>query len=77
MLTAKVYEAIKSDVEYVQDTVIRYVKAKSLIGEYLKSAEFITNEKSESCVVLQGNRQELLRIKCSPKGYCDWKEKDV
>ena len=45
MLTAKVYEAIKSDVEYVQDTVIRYVKAKSLIGEYLKSAEFITNEK--------------------------------
>lgn len=45
MLTAKVYDAIKSDVEYAQDTVIRYVKAKSLIEEYLKSAEFITNEK--------------------------------
>ena len=45
MLTAKVYGAIKSDVEYTQDTVIRYVKAKNLIGEYLKSAEFITNEK--------------------------------
>ena len=45
MLTAKVYEAIKSDVEYTQDTVIRYVKAKSLIEEYLQSAEFITNEK--------------------------------
>lgn len=45
MLTAKVYDAIKSDVEYVQDTVIRYVKAKSLIEEYLQSAEFITNEK--------------------------------
>ena len=27
MLTAKVYDAIKSDVEYTQDTVIRYVKA--------------------------------------------------
>lgn len=45
MLTAKVYEAIKSDVEYAQDTVIRYIKAKSLIETYLQSAEFITNEK--------------------------------
>lgn len=45
MLTAKVYEEIKSNVEYAQDTVIRYVKAKSLIEEYLQSAEFITNEK--------------------------------
>lgn len=45
MLTAKVYGAIKSDIEYTQDTVIRYVKAKNLIEEYLKSAEFITNEK--------------------------------
>lgn len=45
MLTAKVYDAIKSDVEYAQDTVIRYVKAKSLIEEYLQSAEYITNEK--------------------------------
>ena len=45
MLTAKVYDAIKSDIEYTQDTVIRYVKAKNLIEEYLQSAEFITNEK--------------------------------
>ena len=45
MLTAKVYDAIKSDVEYAQDTVSRYVKAKSLIEEYFQSAEFITNEK--------------------------------
>ena len=45
MLTAKVYDAIKSDVEYAQDTVIRYVTAKSSIEEYLHSAEFITNEK--------------------------------
>lgn len=45
MLTAKVYNTIKSDVEYTQDTVIHYVKAKSLIEEYLQSTEFITNEK--------------------------------
>ena len=45
MLTAKVYDAIKSDIEYTQDTVIRYVKAKNLIEEYLQSAEIITNEK--------------------------------
>ncbi len=45
MLTAKVYDAMKSDVEYIQDTVIRYIKAKSMIEEYLQSAEFITNEK--------------------------------
>ena len=45
MLTAKVYDALKSDVEYTQDTIIRYVKAKNLIEEYLQSAEFITNEK--------------------------------
>ena len=45
MLTAKVYDALKPDVEYTQDTIIRYVKAKSLIEEYLQSAEFITNEK--------------------------------
>lgn len=45
MLTAKVYDAIKLDIKYAQDTVIRYVKAKSLIEEYLQSAEYITNEK--------------------------------
>lgn len=28
MLTAKVYDAIKSDVEYTQDTVFRYVQPK-------------------------------------------------
>lgn len=45
MLAAKVYDAIKLDIKYAQDTVIRYVKAKSLIEEYLQSAEYITNEK--------------------------------
>lgn len=45
MLTAKVYDAIKSGVEYTQDNVMHYVKAKSLIEEYLQSAEYITNQK--------------------------------
>lgn len=45
MLTAKVYEAIKSDVEYTQDRLIRYIKAKDRILEYLQSEAFITNEK--------------------------------
>ena len=45
MLTAKVYEAIKSNVEYTQDRLIRYIKAKARILEYLQSEKFITNEK--------------------------------
>lgn len=45
MLTAKVYSAIKSDVEYTQDKAIRYIKAKGMILEYLNSENSITNEK--------------------------------
>lgn len=43
MLTAKVYEAIKSDIEYTKDKVIQFVKAKNRILDYLEEA--ITNEK--------------------------------
>jgi ATP-dependent DNA helicase RecG len=43
MLTAKVYGAIKSDVEYTRDRTIQYIKAKNMILEYLKENEFITN----------------------------------
>lgn len=45
MLTAKVYAAIKSDIEYTQDKTIRYIKAKSMILEYLDTEGTITNEK--------------------------------
>ena len=45
MLTAKVYEAIKSDVEYTKDKVLQYVKAKNRILDYLEKENFITNEK--------------------------------
>lgn len=44
MLTAKVYEAIKSDVEYTKDKVIQFVKAKNRILDYLESEESITSE---------------------------------
>lgn len=44
MLTAKVYEAIKSDIEYTKDKVIQFVKAKNRILDYLEE-EAITNEK--------------------------------
>lgn len=37
MLTAKVYEALKSDVKYTRDKTIQYIKAKNMILEYLQS----------------------------------------
>lgn len=45
MLTAKVYEAIKSDIEYTKDKVVQFVKAKNRILDYLEEEEAITNEK--------------------------------
>lgn len=45
MLTAKVYEAIKSDVGYTKDKVVQFVKAKNRILDYLEEEETITNEK--------------------------------
>lgn len=45
MLTPKVYEAIKSDVEYTQDKTIQFIKAKNRILDYLKQERSITNEK--------------------------------
>lgn len=44
MLTARVYDAIKSDVEYAQDQVVRYIKAKDRVLEYMDKNAFITNE---------------------------------
>lgn len=36
MLTARVYEAVKSDVEYTRDKTIQYIRAKEMIIEYIK-----------------------------------------
>ncbi len=42
MLTARVYDAIKSDVDYTRDRVVQYIKAKEMIIEYIKIHGFIT-----------------------------------
>ena len=50
MLSAKVYEALKSDVEYTRDKTIQYIKAKNMILEYLQSNDKITSAKiQEMC----------------------------
>ena len=43
MLTAKMYKAVKSDIEYAQDKVLQYVKAKGRIMEYVQETGSITN----------------------------------
>lgn len=50
MLTAKVYEALKSDVEYTRDKTVQYIKAKNMILEYLNLNDTITSGKiQEMC----------------------------
>ena len=43
MLTASVYEAVKSQVEYTRDKVVQYIKAKDMIMEYLSTNNSIAN----------------------------------
>ncbi len=43
MLTARVYESVKSDVEYTRDKTVQYIKAKGMILEYLKINTSIKN----------------------------------
>lgn len=42
MLTARVYEAIKSDVEYTRDKTVQYIRAREMIVEYIKMYGSIT-----------------------------------
>lgn len=46
MLTAKMYEAVKSTVGYTQDRSIQYIKVKEMIMEYIEENGFISNEKT-------------------------------
>lgn len=72
MLTAKVYEALKSDVEYTRDKTIQYIKAKNMILEYLQSNDKITSAKiQEMCgftkqqarvVIDKMRKEEVLNI---------------
>lgn len=41
MLTARVYEAVKSDIEYTRDKTVQYIKAKDMIVEYAKKHGYI------------------------------------
>ncbi len=43
MLTARVYEAVKSDVEYTRDKTVQYIRAKDMVLEYLKINNSIKN----------------------------------
>ena len=43
MLTARVYEMVKSDVQYTRDKVVQYIKAKQMIVDYLETNGTITN----------------------------------
>jgi len=42
MLTARVYEAIKSDVEYTRDKTVQYIRAKEMVAEYIRKHGFVT-----------------------------------
>lgn len=48
MLTAKVYEVLKSDIEYTRDKTIQYIKAKNMIMDYL---EMESNDKITSAKI--------------------------
>ena len=43
MLTARVYEAVKSQIEYTRDKVVQYIKAREIILEYLRMNKSIKN----------------------------------
>lgn len=44
MFTERVYHSIKSEVEYVQDRTVNYIKARGRILDYLEKDNKITNE---------------------------------
>ena len=62
MLTAKVYNAVKSDVAYTRDKSIQYIRAKSMILEHLSSSGVITNEKvQELCGFTRNQATDTLK----------------
>ena len=72
MLTARTYEALKSDVEYTRDRVVRYIKAKTMIIDYLQKNGEITNStiqelcgftKQQARATLDKMREEQLIMK--------------
>ena len=71
MLTAKAYDAVKSDVDYARDKTVRYIKAKNMIMEYLKDHKSISRStveelcgftKKQARIVLDKMRDEDMII---------------
>ncbi len=69
MLTARVYDMVKSDIDYTRDKVVRYIKAKEMILEYLDKNEYITSaiiqelcgfSKQQARITVDKMRKELL-----------------
>ncbi len=71
MLTAKVYEALKSDVEYTRDKTVQYIKAKNMILEYLQSNDTITSAKIQEMCGLTKQQARTVIDKMRNEGLVD------
>lgn len=61
MLTAKVYEALKSDVEYTRDKMVQYIKTKNMILEQLQTNDQITSAKiQEMCGFIKPQARSVI-----------------
>lgn len=61
MLTAKVYEALKSDVEYTRDKMVQYIKTKNMILEQLQTHDQITSAKiQEMCGFIKQQARSVI-----------------
>lgn len=69
MLTAKIYDELKTSVDYTKDKSIQYIKAREMILEYIRDRGFINNElvrelcgfsRKQAIIVLGRMRKENL-----------------
>ncbi|MCC8127713.1 MAG: putative DNA binding domain-containing protein [Clostridiales bacterium] len=69
MLTAKVYEALKSDVEYTRDKTVQYIKAKNMILEYLQSNDQITSAQIQEMCGFTKQQARVVIDKMREQGF--------
>lgn len=68
MLTAKVYEALKYDVEYTRDKMVQYIKTKNMILEQLQTNDQITSAKiQEMCGFIKQQARSVIDKMSSEK----------
>lgn len=68
MLTQKVYEALGDSTSYVKDKTIEYIRAKSMILEYLEQKGQITRKiTQELCGYNEEKAKYLLKKLCGEK----------